>query len=205
MELSENQDLFKLPLLSSPRHIRLISVINSTVLDQPVCVKFTETSLDEPVQYQTLSYTWGETFVDGSHLNQYVICKEQPLRVTSNLFDFLDRLQWHCQAFNCQRETRLPFWIDAVCINQDDPAERGHQVELMAEIYRKSRRLVIWLGDTNVFPQLAWGRLSHQRHGWIGSLPSDFKTVKTSDIERAFDLPWFRRRGHSGTSELQCY
>jgi hypothetical protein len=37
-------------------------------------------------------------------------------------------------------------WIDAICINQEDNEEKGRQVRLMAKIYAKASRVVVWLG-----------------------------------------------------------
>ncbi|KAF9629117.1 hypothetical protein BFW01_g10320 [Lasiodiplodia theobromae] len=53
-----------------------------------------------------------------------------------------------------QRETglkRLPaeeeyFWIDAICINQEDSEEKAGQVAMMGEIYKMASSVVIWLG-----------------------------------------------------------
>jgi hypothetical protein len=38
-------------------------------------------------------------------------------------------------------------WVDAVCINQSDSAERTQQVLLMREIYTKANRVYAWLGE----------------------------------------------------------
>jgi hypothetical protein len=38
-------------------------------------------------------------------------------------------------------------WIDAICINQTDIAERSHQVQMMMDIYRQCECCLIWLGD----------------------------------------------------------
>ncbi|TKA61266.1 hypothetical protein B0A55_10991 [Friedmanniomyces simplex] len=38
-------------------------------------------------------------------------------------------------------------WIDAICINQQDMAERAEQVSRMADIYRRSECLEVWLGE----------------------------------------------------------
>jgi len=38
-------------------------------------------------------------------------------------------------------------WIDSVCINQADPVERGNQVTMMGDIYRRCMRDLAWLGD----------------------------------------------------------
>ncbi len=40
----------------------------------------------------------------------------------------------------------LNFWIDAVCINQKDVAERNSQVPLMAQLYTQAARVLAWFG-----------------------------------------------------------
>jgi hypothetical protein len=42
------------------------------------------------------------------------------------------------------QERRL--WIDAICINQEDLAERSSQVKLMSKIYKQAEQVVLWLG-----------------------------------------------------------
>ncbi|MCJ1388366.1 hypothetical protein MMC18_001212 [Xylographa bjoerkii] len=39
------------------------------------------------------------------------------------------------------------WWIDAVCINQDDLDERNQQVALMTRIYKKASSIYVWLGE----------------------------------------------------------
>ena len=39
--------------------------------------------------------------------------------------------------------------MDAICINQDDLAEREQQVRLMPGIYHKANRVLVWLGDAS--------------------------------------------------------
>ena len=43
-------------------------------------------------------------------------------------------------------EKHIDLWVDALCINQESPTERNHQVGLMAEIYQGARLVTIWLG-----------------------------------------------------------
>lgn len=38
------------------------------------------------------------------------------------------------------------FWIDALCIDQENLAERNHQVTQMGKIYASAYRVVSWLG-----------------------------------------------------------
>ena len=47
---------------------------------------------------------------------------------------------------------RLPqeqrvLWVDLLCINQNDVNEKGLQVSLMGEIYSKTNRGILWLGE----------------------------------------------------------
>jgi hypothetical protein len=43
----------------------------------------------------------------------------------------------------------LILWADAICINQQDNREKGHQVKQMAQIYKNAEEVLIWLGPSN--------------------------------------------------------
>lgn len=53
------------------------------------------------------------------------------------------------------QEHAVEFWIDAICINQDDPQERAVQVNMMSDIYQKADEVVIWLGEAEESTPLA--------------------------------------------------
>jgi hypothetical protein len=40
----------------------------------------------------------------------------------------------------------MPIWIDAVCINQGDQEEKMVQIRLMNQVYRRARKVWVWLG-----------------------------------------------------------
>ena len=61
------------------------------------------------------------------------------LLVSTNLYNLLRRLR--------DPAASTTLWIDALCINQDDFDERASQVLLMADIYRRARAVVLWLGE----------------------------------------------------------
>lgn len=121
------------------------------------CVTFV-TSLDSNPQYQALSYTWGSK--TESNL-QEISLDGQIFKVTLNL----RRALWQLQS---TREKI--FWIDALCINQNDNRERGEQVSKMRTIYQQAEHVVVWLGqpsDTtslvfNLFEDLYENRGSKQ-------------------------------------------
>jgi len=95
-------------------------------------------------------------------------------------------------------------WIDQICINQNDPAEKTSQVQLMSLIYQRAYNTVIWLGETmgdEAFNALQliearthnnFGLLSAEdRETLFDSL--DFKAGALEAIEVLFASPWFQR------------
>jgi hypothetical protein len=63
--------------------------------------------------------------------------------VTVNLESALRHLREH----NRHVAEEAIFWIDALCINQRDIEERTQQAQLMGDIYRRYRQVVVYLGD----------------------------------------------------------
>ncbi|RYP53835.1 hypothetical protein DL768_001286 [Monosporascus sp. mg162] len=41
----------------------------------------------------------------------------------------------------------IVLWVDAICINQKDIAERNSQLTLMWTIYRRAEEVLVWLGE----------------------------------------------------------
>ncbi|KAL9619050.1 MAG: hypothetical protein Q9160_006305 [Pyrenula sp. 1 TL-2023] len=83
--------------------------------------------------FDALSYTWG----DLSHTFAF-ICNDQELRIHHNLKVALPYL--------AKRQSSLPIWIDAICINQSDDAEKFAQIRLMHSIYSQASQVWVWLG-----------------------------------------------------------
>ena len=91
---------------------------------------------DDTKCYTALSYTWGKALP--KELQKTIIVNGHRLCVRDNLFGFLE----------AQRESaRLDYlWIDAICINQNDLAEKSHQVALMSKIFKSAKKVYVWLG-----------------------------------------------------------
>lgn len=91
-------------------------------------------SLDEPPDYEAISYVWGPP-----GRNQTILCDGQVLKITQNLSNVLKRLRLGSEP--------RALWADSICINQGDIQEKGQQVALMAQIYRSAKQTLICLGD----------------------------------------------------------
>ncbi|KAF2798595.1 HET-domain-containing protein [Melanomma pulvis-pyrius CBS 109.77] len=83
--------------------------------------------------YECLSYTWGS----GSERTSIYV-DNKVITVTKNLAEALIYLRHY--------EIPRVMWIDALCINQGDMAERSTQVARMSDIYFRATRVNVWLG-----------------------------------------------------------
>jgi hypothetical protein len=64
-------------------------------------------------------------------------------------------------------------WIDALCIDQDDIAERSEQVKNMSNIYKAAQGAIIWLGEEDEFCEDAFAVIES-----IANIPEEvWKTV----------------------------
>ncbi|KAI1818615.1 hypothetical protein GGS20DRAFT_195870 [Poronia punctata] len=118
------------------RTIRLVTLLPGESAE-PVHCQLYEKRLTPTLSYKALSYSWH----DGDKAPDVpIICNSNPVYVSANLHAALRRLR----SPLCP----LAIWIDAICINQHDEAERSHQVSLMRDIYQNSREVLIWLGES---------------------------------------------------------
>jgi hypothetical protein len=133
---SDNPDPFQYPPLDlSQPLIRVIQLVPNSA-DEPVCCNMSVVPLS--ARYAALSYVWGQ---DDSEERIYVNGKL--FRIRRNLLNFLkcsrDKIVKHGGDFD-------PIFIDALCINQSNTAERNHQVRQMGNIYRAAMYTIAWLG-----------------------------------------------------------
>jgi hypothetical protein len=85
--------------------------------------------------FNALSYVWG----DPARTHEITIDNKR-LGITENLYKALRDLQRDAVG-----DTYV--WADAICICQDDLAERSAQILLMREIYYSAAYVNIWLGS----------------------------------------------------------
>ncbi|KAI1483668.1 HET-domain-containing protein [Daldinia eschscholtzii] len=88
-------------------------------------------------EYVSISYCWGQ-----QSESEFVYLDDQPFPVRPNLFQLLLHLRYHCRAYP---EWRY-FWIDAICIDQNNAQEKTEQVSQMENTYRNASMIAAWLG-----------------------------------------------------------
>jgi len=138
------------PLDADTREVRLLIV--HPAADQAAelnCTLQTVSLLDRP-KFFALSYVWGSSppahpiiLSDSSAITP----PNAAMLVTDNVNDALRELRG--------LRTNMAFWVDAVCINQSDPAEKNVQIPLMGQIYSQAAAVFAWLGKANTNMHLA--------------------------------------------------
>ncbi|RDL32962.1 uncharacterized protein BP5553_08401 [Venustampulla echinocandica] len=111
---------------------RIVSVFPGKGDAQIEC-DFLEVPNSSKPKYSALSYTWGDPTV-----NSFVWMHGNVIGTAENLQDALKHLRDPLDV--------RTFWIDALCINQKDEAEKATQIPLMRRIYQRSNLVVIYLG-----------------------------------------------------------
>ncbi|KAI4911049.1 hypothetical protein J4E90_007306 [Alternaria incomplexa] len=145
----ENDDKAFRPLNPESREIRCVILLPGSGAD-PIACELVYTSIDKDnttrVEYVALSYCWGdvedtvEISLQGPTTKSSDTGQEPitaPFRITRHLHSALTALR---------NERRQCFWIDALCINQQDPHEKTHQVQFMGNIYSSAESVLVWLG-----------------------------------------------------------
>lgn len=122
------------PLQSSYHRIRVL-VIGPGHKNAPIHATIETIDLNDQkrAEYAALSYTWGN-----QPKSEHILIFGEKASVTPNLFNASQHLR--------SRSSSLTIWVDAICINQSDNAERSSQVAMMDEVYRKCKIVHIWLG-----------------------------------------------------------
>ncbi|ETS78652.1 hypothetical protein PFICI_08505 [Pestalotiopsis fici W106-1] len=146
------------------------------------------------VPYEALSYCWGSNV-----LTNTIRVNGKLLAITSNLFEALKHLRF-------SDKDRI-LWVDAICIDQNNVLERGHQVDMMGKLYSMADEVLIWLG------QLECGKLLPALQRFEAEVPCEtwkkwlHKDPRFRGIWDMMKIPWaFQDQGPVGAnlrSELE--
>lgn len=100
----------------------------------PLECRLVRCRVSDDTWYEALSYAWGD-----APSQNMLKCNGEMIRITESLKSALKYIR-HPLA-------RRVLWVDAVCIDQQDTEERGHQVQRMSQIYSQAKRVIVWHGE----------------------------------------------------------
>lgn len=160
------------PLPEATEWIRILQLEPSTRPDAPLRGRLVETKLDAHADYHAVSYLWGDTktpLTDWCELRMVKTGtsdaehKYARLPILASCNTVLRHLRW-------ARKTRT-LWIDSVCIDQSNSAEKSRQVRIMQYIYRGASKVAMWLDLSHVPAHdckrvLKYAKMLSRAHRW---------------------------------------
>ncbi|KAH6882558.1 heterokaryon incompatibility protein-domain-containing protein [Alternaria rosae] len=117
--------------------IRLLTISPILSAEGLIQCSISHTTIDH-APYRCLSYAWGDP-----EPKQLVLMNGGYFYVQPNLFEFLK-----VTRADTARTTHR-YWIDAVCIDQNNTPERNYQVMQMGRIYSGAETVIAWLGPAS--------------------------------------------------------
>ena len=176
-------------LLEEPS-IRLLTISNSV---PPFVCSLRTHLLREAPPFIALSYTWGDSLALGA--------PDSPRNTnapTEGLFVTLENTRFSIQENLARALSSLtshglkgPLWIDAICIDQNNPAERNSQVMLMGDIYVSANEVIVWLGPESAADNDAL-RLHNEfmpaLRAHLGDRSKDTSAMRSLSLDRMLQL-----------------
>lgn len=189
--------------------IRVLDLRRGTRED-PLVGSLRKVRLSDPIVYEPLSYTW--TDYDDSTISD----NEAEFEAIQTIFlenaDTFVNIGTNCEkALRSIRKTTTDrrIWVDAICVNQDDPEERSRQVDLMRKIFARAFTVLVYLGKESTEDD---SRMAMSLLGQPDRL-RDFDGLdghERSSLTHLFARPYFRRMwivqevALAPTLELHC-
>jgi hypothetical protein len=121
-------------LPDSKTHIRLLQVLQGNFEQHVICT-LSIWPLDSAPPYNAISYTWGDpsSTVDITVDGRNMVVRQNCEYVLQ-------------QAFTKKNKEIQHLWVDAICIDQSEIQERGHQVALMGKLYKRAAHVFACVG-----------------------------------------------------------
>ncbi|KAJ4297624.1 hypothetical protein N0V90_005517 [Kalmusia sp. IMI 367209] len=170
----DDQPTYAYPPLSGTDQIRVLEILPTK---KRIECRIRHTTFFEGA-YHALSYVWG----DPETKHQAMVIDESGallggLPLTQNLVNALQAI----------RESSLghkSFWIDQICINQQDATEKNHQVALMGKIYSHAEKVITYMGPMRSEEEQEHGRSLLERLKEL--FPSEHNAFKTLHSSGSF-------------------
>jgi hypothetical protein len=173
------RDTYNYTPIQDLESIRLLSLGPGRKGD-PLVGNLTVAHLGQVAKHKALSYVWGDPTPSASF-----ICDGKLLPITPSLEEAL-------QAIRQSTET-LTIWIDQICINQQDLAERSQQIRFMQKIFSTSETVLVWIGrDDFRIAEKAFNLLGALQYQFSEpELVAQFTRMQHEDVQQFETEDWF--------------
>lgn len=179
------------PITLGGQRIRVLKLFAGTPGNPTIDCEIVETQLDAQrhIKYEALSWCWG-TLPETDYIR--IRGKGRSTYAKSAKPDLVNALL----ALRDHKRDRY-LWIDAVCIDQENLDEKNEQVEMMAEIYGKAKRVLIWLGEPDQSSRVAINFIRDEvlkLQDFDDLCDNERNSPKWKALLDLMQRPWFSRR-----------
>lgn len=142
----------------SPGHIRLLYVQPLESYPDVICAIHHTPPIED--DYIAISYTWSQSFPGERRIDipmveaDEVMVQGRPClafgKTPTSCLSVSETLWKMIKAVGLPNEGEAPLraiWIDQICIDQQNNAEKSAQVKMMHRVYQRAERTIIYLGD----------------------------------------------------------
>jgi hypothetical protein len=181
------------------REIRLLDLLPATASGNLAC-RVRSATLGEMPTFISVSHVWGTGKAE-RHMHLDFGCGAKDVQISQHLESLFIALLCHNsntlpQLWN--GSSRLPMWIDMICINQSDMEEKISQIPLMRKIYSQAHSVIIWINECDMFLRYAFQYLQKAVRDNPTSEKSNpgikFDPIGWDAIKHLLDCDWFHRR-----------
>ncbi|KAH6724865.1 heterokaryon incompatibility protein-domain-containing protein [Leptodontidium sp. MPI-SDFR-AT-0119] len=168
--------------MQSPGSIRLLKYAYMGN-DREIVFNIVETPLDEAAgNFVAVSYYWGTADND----RKLSLGNGTYIAITETIELLLEHITLFTDTDS--------IWIDAICINQENNAEKSNQVSMMGEIYSNAKSVRVWLGkaDGDVESNL-WDYLQSLIQNSVQGIVLNKFDDRDQYLWPVFDAKWFSR------------
>lgn len=194
---------------TSAHEIRLLTLKPGKFQDNiHISLEHTHLAADKTqIPYEALSYVWGSEDDKQPIYVDSTTPQNNTILITKNLDTALRHLR--------KDDEPKILWVDAVCIDQTNLRERGHQVSLMGDIYRLATNTILWLGPeenesntaVKLLKTIGWkiqvdwsqnymvpsGAAFGETYWADNNYTLDYFKAEQSALCHIFSRPWFER------------
>ena len=172
----------KYDLANEVRQIRTLCLLSKP--GETLRCRIEHTNLDS-ARFKALSYEWGSC--EKLYWIEVVDADAAPhgiLPLTNNLHSALCDLRDTCAS--SEDEDQI-YWIDQICVNQEDLTECSRQVNMMEKIYTVASRVVSYLGPEDVYDEIGFEVLDmvHAQYKHLYYSPILYGNLNKMNIEYA--------------------
>ncbi|KAH7377611.1 heterokaryon incompatibility protein-domain-containing protein [Pyrenochaeta sp. MPI-SDFR-AT-0127] len=134
-----NSDIFKyFDISPTENQIRVLELDPTSNSFGALTCSLVAVSLDDPgLRFDAVSYRWA------NDKSMAILVNNQKLFVSHTVYAILRSLE-----SDHNFEPRC-VWIDSICIDQSNQAEKQWQIGLMQRVYSQAERVVAWMGDSS--------------------------------------------------------